>query len=132
MNGPATTSSGQTSAKVEPPEVELLQSLAPYRVVLDCPDHIRAYLKRYPELIPFVRPTVEQVRQEFGEVAELTLTINDDPECYDPYFKMYVSLPKYGPDTMPRIYKIQEPLGAATADLEGYFLVTTDHRIIGR
>jgi hypothetical protein len=44
---------------------------------------------------------------------------------------MYVSLPKYGPDTMTRIEKVQEPLGEATADLEGYYLVTTDHRVIG-
>jgi len=131
MNGPTTPSAAPASPKVESPVDELLQSLTPYCVVIDCPDHIRAYLKRYPELIPFVRPTVEQVRKEFGEVAELTLTINDDPECYDPYLKMYVSLPKYGPDTMPRIDKIRGPLGEATSNLEGYFLVTTDHRLIG-
>src|SRR5262245_32163580 len=91
MNGPTTTADGQTGSRVESPVDVLLQSLVPYRVVVDCPDHVRAYLERYPELIPHVLPTVERTRQEFGDAAELTLTINDDPECYDPFLKMYVS-----------------------------------------
>ena len=76
--------------------------------------------------------TVERARREFGDAAELTLTINDDPESYDPYLKMYISLPSYGPDTMSRIDSIQEPLDEATANLEGFLLVSTDHRLVGR
>jgi len=45
---------------------------------------------------------------------------------------MYISLPSYGPDTMSRIDSIQEPLDEATADLEGFLLVSTDHRLVGR
>jgi hypothetical protein len=131
MTGPTSTPAGQTPGKAESPVDEMLRSLEPYRVVVKWPDYIRAYLEKYPELIPHVLPTVERARQEFGDVAELTLTVNEDPEIYDPYIKMYVSLPKYGPDTMARIDKVREPLGEATADLEGYFHVTTDHRIIG-
>jgi hypothetical protein len=128
MNGPNTSSAAQVASE---PAEGLLQALAQYDVVIDCPDHIRTYLQRHTELIPHVLTAVEQTRQEFGEAAELTLTINDDPESYDPYLKMYVSLPNYGPDTMPRIDRIQEPLDEATAGLEGYFLVTTDHRLVG-
>jgi hypothetical protein len=58
-------------------------------------------------LIPHVLPTVERARREFGDAAELTLTINDDPESYDPYLKMYISLPAYCPETMSRIDSIQ-------------------------
>jgi hypothetical protein len=112
--------------RLEAPVDELLRSLEPYRVTVQWPDDVRAYLAKYPELIPHVLPTIQRARQEFGDAAELTLTINDDPEIYDPYLKLYVRLPKYGPDTMGRIDKVREPMSEATADLEGYFRVTTD------
>ena len=120
----------QLGAKDELPLALLFQALEGYRVVIDTRDHVRAYLKRFPGLIPHVLPTVEGARREFGDAAELTLTINDDPESYDPYLKMYISLPSYGPDTMSRIDSIQEPLDEATADLEGFLLVSTDHRLV--
>ena len=122
----------QLGAKDELPLALLFQALEGYRVVIDTRDHVRAYLERFPGLIAHVLPTVERARQEFGDAAELTLTINDDPESYDPYLKMYISLPSYGPDTMSRIDSIQEPLDEATADLEGFLLVSTDHRLVGR
>jgi hypothetical protein len=132
MSAPNTIPAEQVNAKPVSLPDEVLQCLARYRAIIDGPDHIRAYLGRHPQLIPHVLPTVERVRREFGDAAELTLTINDDPECYDPYLKLYVSLPKYGPDTMARIDTIQEPLDEATADLDGFFLITTDHRLIAR
>jgi hypothetical protein len=131
MNGPTTTPVSQAGAKAGSPVDEMLNSLEPYRVVVKWPEYIRAYLDKYPELIPYVLPTVQRARQEFGDAAELTLTVNEDPEIDDPHLKMYVSLPKYGSDTMARIDKVREPLGEATANLEGYFHVTTDHRVIG-
>jgi hypothetical protein len=132
MNVPTTTPAGQVPANAESPVEQMLRSLEPYGVVVKSLEYIRAYLDKYPELIPHIRPTVERARQEFGGAAELTLTVNEDPEIYDPYLKLYVSLPSYGPDTMARIDKVREPLGEATADLEGEFHVTTDHRITGR
>jgi hypothetical protein len=131
MTVPSTISSGQVNAPPESRADRLFQDLAPYRVNIDCPDQIRAYLDRFPGLIQHVVPTVDRARREFGDMAELTLTINDDPEAFDPYLKMYVSLPKYGSDTMSRIDQIQEPLDEATANQDGFFLLTTDHRVIG-
>src|SRR5439155_27106272 len=127
-----TTPVEQLIAKEDLPLDPLFQSLKEYRVVVDTPDHVGAYLKRFPGLTAQVLPTVEHARREFGDLAELTLTINDDPESYDPYLKMYISLPAYGPDTMARIDSIQEPLDEATVDLDGFFLVSTDHRLVGR
>jgi hypothetical protein len=132
MSDANTISVEQSDAEDGLPLDLLFQALEGYRVVIDTHDHVRAYLKRFPRLIPHVLPTVERARREFGDAAELTLTINDDPESYDPYLKMYISLPSYGPDTMARIDSIQEPLDEATADLEGFFLVSTDHRLVGR
>jgi hypothetical protein len=131
MNGPSSPSQDRLGAAPESAADETLQTLARYRVTIDCPDHIRAYLRRYPGLIPHLVPTAEQARQAFGDLAQLTLTINDDPEAFDPYLKMYLSLPKYGPDTLAGINRIQELLDEATAGQEGFFLVTTDHRIVG-
>jgi hypothetical protein len=130
MNSP--TSAGQATAGVESPVVEVLRFLVPYQVVIEAAERVRSYLEKYPELLPHVLPTVERARQEFGDVAELTLTINDDPEIYDPYLKLYVRLPSYGTDTLPRIEKVHEPLDEATTDLAGYFLVTTDFCRPGR
>jgi hypothetical protein len=132
MSDVNTISVEQLDAKDELPLAPLFQTLEGNRVLIDARDHVRAYLKRFPGLIPYVLSTVEHARREFGEAAELTLTINDDPESYDPYLKMYISLPSYCPDTMSRIDSIQEPLDEATADLEGFFLVSTDHRFVGR
>ena len=128
MNMPDTIATDHIQA----PADGLLEGLERLHVVIDCPQQIRTYLGRHPDLIPYVLPTIEQARQEFGSEAELTLTINDDPESYDPYLKLYVSLPRYGPDTMSRIDAIQQPLDEATADMEAFFLVSTDHRILGR
>jgi hypothetical protein len=122
----------QMNAKSEMLGDALLDSLQRYRVLINCPDHVRAYLTRFAGLVPHVLATVERARREFGDAAELTLTINDDPESYDPHLKMYISLPTYSPDTMSRIDAIQEPLDEATADLDGFFLVSTDHRLVGK
>jgi len=111
----------QLHVKDEVPLDPLFQTLEGYRVVIDTRDHVRAYLERFPGLMPHVLPTVERARQEFGDAAELTLTINEDPESYDPYLKMYISLPSYGPDMMSRIDSIQEQLDEATADLGRLF-----------
>jgi hypothetical protein len=131
MHGPSSPSRERPGATPEPSVGEILRDLERYRVVIDCPDQVSAYLGRHPGLIPHVVPTVDRARQAFGDRAELTLTINDDPEAFDPYLKMYVSLPKYGPDTLARINQIQEPLDEATAGQDGFFLVTTDHRVVG-
>ena len=116
------------NAGVESAVDELLRSLEPYRVTIQWPDTVRAYLAKYPELIPHVRPTVESARQEFGDVAGLTLTINDDPEYYDPYLKLYVRLPKYGREADERLENLTVPLSEAIADLGGYFRVAADYR----
>jgi hypothetical protein len=128
MNVRNTLSAGPGGAVPELALEALFQGLERYRVRTEFTDHVQAYLGRFPGLIPHLLPTVEHARREFGDSAELSLTINDDPESYDPYLKMYISLPSCGPNTMSRIDKIQEPLDEATADQEGFFLITTDHR----
>src|SRR5436309_2792635 len=95
-----------TNAGVESTVDGLLRSLEPYRVTVQWPDNVRAYLAKYPELIPHVRPAVASTRQEFGDVADLTLTINDDPEFYDPYLKLYVRLPRYDREADERLESI--------------------------
>jgi hypothetical protein len=116
------------SAAVEAAVEELLRSLGPSGVALQWPDDVRAYLAKYPELIPHVRPTVESARREFGDVAGLTLTVNDDPQFYDPYLKLYVRLPGCDREADERLERITAPLAEAIADLEGYFRVAADHR----
>ena len=128
MNGP--TTAGDVKTKSESPVDAMFRSLQPYRVRVTRGDYIRSYLEKNPELVSHILPTVQRARQEFGDEAELTLTVNEDPEIYDPFVRLFIRLPKYGPDTMPRIDKVREPLVEAIADLEGDFHVTTDFRII--
>jgi len=61
-------------AKGEMPLEPLFQALERYGVVLDTREHVRAYLERFPGLMPHVLPTAERARREFGDAAELTLT----------------------------------------------------------
>jgi hypothetical protein len=107
---------------------ELLRSLEADRVTIQWPDGVRAYLAKYPELIPHVRPAVASARQEFGDAARLTLTINDDPEFDDPYLKLYVRLPQYDREADERLERIAVPLSEAIANLGGYFRVAADYR----
>jgi hypothetical protein len=130
MNGPGSLSSGLLRAGPESSVDQALQALARVGVAIDCPDQVHTYLGHYPGLTPHVVPAVQLVRQTFGARAELTLTINDDPEAFDPYLRLYISLPEYGPDTLARINQIQEPLDEATAGQDGFFLLTTDHRVV--
>ncbi len=132
MNGPIVTDVAPVASPPESPVETLLRSLEPHHVIVTRLDEVREYLDKYPDIIPHILPTVERARQEFGDQAELLMTINDDPECYDPFVKMYIRLPHYGPDTKPRIDKVREPLWADDlCDLKGDFLVTTDYRVIG-
>jgi hypothetical protein len=107
---------------------EMLRSLETYRVAVQSPEEVRAYLASYPELIPHVGPTVVSVRQACGDGAGLTLTINDDPEFYDPYLKLYVRLPSYDEETDRSLGAISAALGEMIAEQEGYFRVAADHR----
>ncbi len=47
------------NASVESSVDDLLRSLEPYRVTIDELDAIRQYLADYPELMSYIRPTVE-------------------------------------------------------------------------
>ncbi len=107
---------------------EMLRSLETYRVAVQAPEEVRAYLAKYPALMPHVGPTVESVRQACGAGAGLTLTINDDPEFYDPYLKLYVRLPGYDEESDRRLGAIGAALGEAIAEQEGYFRVAADYR----
>jgi hypothetical protein len=132
MNGPTVTPVSPVTTPPESPVDVLLRSLEPHRVIVTRSDEVRAYLDKYPDIIPHILPTVERARQEFGQQAELLMTINDDPEIYDPFVVLTIRLPKYGPDTRPRLDKVSEPLWEdELCDLKGQILVTTDYRVIG-
>jgi hypothetical protein len=107
---------------------EMLRSLETYRVAVQSPEEVRAYLAKYSDLIPHVGPTVESVRQGCGDGAGLSLTINDDPEFYDPYLKLYVRLPRYDEEADRRLGAISAALSEAIAEQEGYFRVAADYR----
>jgi hypothetical protein len=120
------------NASIQSSVDDLLHSLEPFRVTIDERDAIRQYLAKHPDLLSHIRPTVESVRQEFGEVASITLTVNDDPEFYDPYVRLYVRLPKPDREADERLEHIAGALSDAIADLPGYFRVTADHRNLAR
>ena len=91
MNGPTVTPVAPVGSPQDSLVDKLLRSLEPHHVVVTRVDELRAYLEKYPDIIPHILPTVERARREFGEQAELLMSINDDPEIYDPFVKMLTS-----------------------------------------
>ena len=100
----------------------------PADVTVEDTDEVRAYLARYPDLIPVLREMCLEARRQLGDEADLVVRINRDPEFYDPYVKIVVRLPRYGGEVMDRLDRISERFDTAREASDGWLHVTTDFR----
>ena len=69
-----------------------------------------------------------KARKDFGDNAELVLSVYHDPEIDDHYLELNVRLPVYNNDFAAQFDRISEPFDAELGRASGYFLVTTDLR----
>jgi hypothetical protein len=86
-------------------------------------ENVCAYLDAFPDIADVV--IGRKTRQEFGPGAVLSLVVNRDPEIYDPYLKLRVSLPNFTPDVLDRFDEISRSFDDELYDKKGHILVTT-------
>lgn len=84
------------------------------------------YLRDYPRVAAVLPAVCEQVRSEFGAVAELLLGLYRDPEIDDRYLALRVRLPRYAADVMDRIERVSRSFEDRISPDAGYLLITTD------
>lgn len=112
------------------PLAELGLTLPPSILVPD-PGAVAGYLRVYPDLVPVVRDMATALVKEFrSEPSEIELTINHDPEFYDPYVKFYVRVARYDRSLMPRLERIARRFDDRRRASGGWVLITTDHKPI--
>jgi hypothetical protein len=70
-------------------------------------------------------------RDEFGETAELTLQVYDDPEEADRYLVLFVRLPAYEPKMRRRLDAIWDRFEPDLRGISGWIILTTDFRKVG-
>ena len=100
-----------------------------HEIQLIAPAEIAAYLEAHANLAKIVPLLCAQARKDFGENAELTLSVYHDPEIDDHYLELNVRLPAYDDSFAARLESVSEPFDAELCKASGYFLVTTDLRI---
>jgi hypothetical protein len=123
----STTVTGQSEARSRVDEV--LEGLAPHRVVIPRPDGVRAYLEQHPHGLALLGPIVARARQEFPEPTQLSLEVYVDPETAEQDLKLYVRQPVYEPGLWARLLTVCDPFEEAFAQIpSGWLHVTTDHR----
>jgi hypothetical protein len=88
-------------------------------------ENVCKYLDAFPDIAELVPAIGRKTRQEFGPGAVLSLVVNRDPEIYDPYLKLRVSLPNFTPDVVDRFDEISRSFDDELYDKKGYILLTT-------
>jgi hypothetical protein len=95
-------------------------------VIVEDHDEIRAYLAKYPEILPWLPDFIAETRKVFGEGARLRLVMNHDPEFYDPFLILRVR-PADREPSLPRFHQISEKFDDKLVDSDAWVLVTWDH-----
>ncbi len=99
-----------------------------HEIQLVSPAEIAAYLGAHAYLAAVVPSVCAKARKDFGDNAELVLSVYHDPEIDDHYLELNVRLPVYNNDFAAQFDRISEPFDAELCSASGYFLVTTDLR----
>src|ERR1700722_14515352 len=69
---------------------------------------VRCYLESHADMYELTEGLCKNARQQFGADALFTLQVYRDPEIEDESLALYVRLPSYGPDALPRIRSIAD------------------------
>jgi len=102
------------------------RSLSAMGVFSDNWTAVRGYLRRHRDLSSGLPKIINDVRNEFGPQADLSLDVYRDPEIDDQYLTLRLILPRYGPDTMNRIEAVSRGFEQHIRPTAGYVLLTTD------
>jgi hypothetical protein len=120
----ASKSKSGVPPKPRPTKLEAL--LVSHGVENPHPRDVMAYLSSHRELAKIVPLVCEQARREFGEEAELILTVYRDLEIDDRHLTLNVRLKSYGDLMVERMDRVTQPFEEQLCKASGYLLVTTD------
>jgi hypothetical protein len=111
------------------PADAVLQGLSAFRVLIPNAGEVRVYFENHSDLASLVPVIVARTRHEFGDEAQLVLSVYHDPEIDDRHLQLCVRLPDYGLDLLERFDKVYAPFEEMLSQVaSGSLLVTTDHR----
>jgi len=95
-------------------------------VLVPRPDEVTAYLNQHPDLARLLPEICAQVRQAFGQAAELSLALYRDPEVDDRYLTLYVRQDPYGAGILEQIEAVSSRFHDSLAAVSGHLLISTD------
>lgn len=103
-------------------------ALADQGIVVPCPAAVRTYLASHRALAKIMPKVCEQARREFGQEAELSLSVRRDPEIDDRYLRLCIRLPAYDDRTIARMDTVTDVFDDELCRASGCLLLTTDFR----
>ncbi len=103
------------SATIQPltehrfPADEVLQAVAAHEVLVADSREVRSYLEQHSDIASLVPLIVARTRQEFGDEAQLIMSVYRDPEIDDHYLQLCVRLQQDAPLLLERLLGVCEP-----------------------
>jgi hypothetical protein len=118
----------QPSAAENRPWSKTRLALHSQRIAFQGEDEVSVYLDEHSDLCGPVESLCTLARKEFGQDAELSLSLYRDPEADDRYLLLQVRMRSYPADTMKRIQSVSDAHESVLWDKSGAILITTDFR----
>lgn len=90
------------------------------------PANVIDYLQKHRNLYDIVLYACILTEEQFGQRAEISLELYQDPEIHDEYLTIFVRQQEYEPDIIDKIDEICREYEVGLAGIDGYLLVNTD------
>jgi hypothetical protein len=90
------------------------------------PGKVIDYLQKHRNLYDIVLYACILTEEHFGQRAQISLELYQDPEIHDEYLTIFVRQEEYEPDIIDKIDAICREYEPGLAGIDGYLLVNTD------
>jgi hypothetical protein len=89
---------------------------------------IREYFYRFPDIAELSMDVANLVHDSFNSDAQLFLETRGEQNSEDEYLALFIRMRDYDDSVMERIKSIREEYALNLAELNGWFLLTTDYQ----
>jgi hypothetical protein len=107
----------------------VLDSLAPFDVLLPKRVEVQAYLARFRQIANLLGPICAALRGDLGPTVELSVELYHDPEIDDTYLTLYVRKKAYDRKFIDKINAVSSKFDSQLASAPGHLVITTDFRL---
>ena len=106
----------------------VLSQLSMKKILIPKPEPVRDYLLRYPGMTDILVPLCQELKERFGESAQLSLELYRDLEIEDKYLVFYVRQEDYDVHILDAIEDVSKEFEIELSGRPGYLLITSDFR----